>query len=178
VEAVLQIIRGVVPPGVYDLVSNPQWSWHRVYEYEARRIGRPFLAEPVSEGQASGRFASLIGTGKHLLRRARATALRVDGLREMGRSVLSRVPTAWSSRAEAIYRVQRAAREAAQIFDRAPSLAAMSWGRLDRRPLAPLSDPAVLMQDPDSDLRLYRPGHAFPPDLPAAAHLDVSATAA
>jgi nucleoside-diphosphate-sugar epimerase len=154
VEAVLRIIDGALAPGTYDLVSNPQWSWRRVYKYEAERIGRELIVVSPSMAQTADGRRSLIGRGKQFVRWAGSTLMLSDAVRDRARSVLARGPRAWSERAEAAYRVRCAGRDATRLSEHRRSLEATCWIRLDRSPLAPLSDPADLMQNPQ--YKLYR----------------------
>ncbi len=42
VDAIQSIIAGREQPGTYDLLNNPQFTWHEVYQWEAKRCGIPF----------------------------------------------------------------------------------------------------------------------------------------
>jgi len=41
VEAIAQIAKGSLRPGTYDLITSPQWTWLRVYQYYAAQLGVP-----------------------------------------------------------------------------------------------------------------------------------------
>src|ERR1022692_2748293 len=46
VEGIVQAAGGVQPPGTYDLITSPQWSWLEVYAYYAAQLQVPLeLAE-------------------------------------------------------------------------------------------------------------------------------------
>ena len=49
VDALLQIVRGEVTSGTYDLMNTPRWTWKEVYAHEARQLAidwQPCTAEP------------------------------------------------------------------------------------------------------------------------------------
>ena len=62
-EALLNIALGKERPGLYTLVSSPQWSWKELHEFYCRRLGvRPQIVEEECEDTARiwlGRVRSL-----------------------------------------------------------------------------------------------------------------------
>jgi nucleoside-diphosphate-sugar epimerase len=49
VEAITRAAQGVARPGTYDLITLPQWTWLKVYEYYASRLGLPLEVARISD---------------------------------------------------------------------------------------------------------------------------------
>ena len=130
-EALLAIAEGRAnPPGRYDLVNEPQWSWRQAYEYESAMTGRPLAIRRV-EAARSRR--------QPLLRRAVSTALNaVDrlGIRAVLERALPYFPTGMVGKIKVSHSV-KAAREEIAALSAPESLAnaASWWPALEVRPL-------------------------------------------
>jgi nucleoside-diphosphate-sugar epimerase len=74
------------PPGRYDLVNLPQWSWREVYAHEAQKLGRPLQIETAGDKRSSraslGRkaieMAGRMGLKEQLLRGASHLSGRIN----------------------------------------------------------------------------------------------------
>jgi nucleoside-diphosphate-sugar epimerase len=123
------------PPGRYDLVNVPQWSWRQVLTREAAETGAPLrlVAGAVPPKQ------------RVPFRRRVFGVLARWGVRPMLERLLSMLPGDHAERIRSDYRMSRAASEIAQLSppDNAPTDAAF-WPELDIRPLAGLQPTEML----------------------------------
>ena len=110
-EALVAIAEGRAgPPGRYDLVNTPQWTWRQIYEHEAAKMGLPVsfkTLNPIADNARPGVLARLKG-----LARAIAGQPRV---RQMLERVLALLPVEFNERAKATYSVGRMRAEIADL---------------------------------------------------------------
>ena len=96
-EALVAIGEGRVgPPGQYDLVNTPQWTWRRIYTHEAAKLGMSvsFATQgPLAENASPGMMARL-----KRLARAIASQPRVRQMLERG---LALMPVEFNEKAKA-----------------------------------------------------------------------------
>jgi len=167
VEAACHIGAGRERPGTYDLLSNPQWTWRQVYDYEASRCGLRLQLEASTDttpGQPSrgGIWSWASRTARRWLSQLRASPV----VREAGRRVLSSLPATLNEKIEARYRIQRARAEVAPLLERPPSHEAFLWIPVGTRFLTSLSPTIELLKDPLYQILPPEPGRSFPEDLP------------
>jgi len=122
VDALLNIIRGKVRPGTYDLMNVPQWKWRAVYDYEARSTG--YELNPIivaSPGPATPVLRRVI--------RGMADLAGASFARQLAATALARLPPALSERGQAWWYRKRARSEIADILRAATSTYAdhLAW---------------------------------------------------
>jgi hypothetical protein len=171
VGAILQIIKGGVEPGCYDLMNTPRWTWREVYAYEAETLGARFepsivqvpLAHPGAVRRAAGRLAG-------------AAAAR-QSLRESFSKLFAHVPDSFNARALAWWYQRRARTEIGALQNPRVPAEHLSWIEngtrffpADTCTLQLLRSMPPLAQSPD-------PANSWPPDL-ADAEISSSQTAA
>jgi nucleoside-diphosphate-sugar epimerase len=143
VEAIVQAARGSAPPGIYDLVTSPQWTWLKVYEYYASQLGVPLqlakAADVYDPQSRSGGAGGAIGRSLRYLKnnsffRERLTFLLAFLSPELNHRIYLRyLQTRAMTEIDALrqsYRVE---------------LCAPDWRELKVHPIAELPDPATLM---------------------------------
>jgi hypothetical protein len=82
-EALLAISQGRAgPPGRYDLVNEPQWTWRDVYCHEAAALGVPLKITESPNGTEGPSDREAVHFGHLSICRSRAELLscRSDGL--------------------------------------------------------------------------------------------------
>lgn len=114
-EALLAIAQGRAgPPGLYDLVNSPQWTWREIYEHEASKLGAPFVFESAGAAGRPGLAARTLGR-----LRQTAVALRGVAAQPKVRQILERglalLPVAFNEAAKAKYSVNRMRGEIAAL---------------------------------------------------------------
>lgn len=158
-EALLAIAEGRAnPPGRYDLVNEPQWTWRQVYEYEAALAGRPLTIRRVEYAESQR---------QPLFRRGVSTVLTaVDrlGIRSVLERALPFLPTGMVRRIKANHSIKAAREEIAALVEPEISANAASWWpALGVRPLPgvrvtkQLIDEGIFSQTPAAS--------PWPPDL-------------
>lgn len=122
VGALLQIVEGGVPAGVYDLMNAPRWTWREVYDYEAARLHTSFTPQTVPE--TSHRPASLLTHApRALIRRLSARQESREGLAKL----FANLPPKINLRAMAWWNRRRAANEIADLSERKSVAEHLSW---------------------------------------------------
>jgi nucleoside-diphosphate-sugar epimerase len=116
IGAILQIIRGSVPAGTYDLMNSPPWTWHEVYDYEARvcRVGFEPVVAPDSPRRSvmTALRGSIMSLG--------ALLMSAKPIVEFGTKLFVHVPDRVNARAMAWWYSKRGRREIAALA-RTPS---------------------------------------------------------
>jgi len=97
------------PPGLYDLVNQPQWSWRDIYTHEAERLGAPLVI--VSSRDETDRKSTAAMSLK-----ARILAI-IDrlGLREKAQMLVAELPETFNESAKAEHNASRARAEIAKL---------------------------------------------------------------
>lgn len=131
-EALLAIAEGRAgPPGLYDLVNTPQWTWREIYAFEAERVGKGVAFEKLDPVARDSR-PSVLARAKTSLRRFALQPKVRQGL-ERGLALL---PVGANEKAKARYNIDRARVEIAALT---PSLVvrnpAALWKGLALTPL-------------------------------------------
>ena len=139
-EAIVHIAHGLEGPGVYTLVSVPQWSWKEVVEYVSRRNGiRPTVVEvsrdPVQQRRSAFEIPQMIV--RALLRNRDL----VTGY------ILAHFPKL-EMRAKALHSIRRARAEiaSARVGAEVELLESVYWGGAPGRRLTSLSDSRTSME--------------------------------
>ncbi|MER8479332.1 hypothetical protein NKH43_26310 [Mesorhizobium sp. M1163] len=103
VDAICKIATGRAgPPGQYDLVNVPQWSWQELYEYEARRIGQPLKFPEHQTGFRENRRRT------RGMKAVAVDLIRRTGLKERAQALRAYFPNKIESAMQAEYFVARA----------------------------------------------------------------------
>jgi nucleoside-diphosphate-sugar epimerase len=107
------------PPGLYDLVNIPQWTWREVYAHEAQKLGKPLKIEKAQDNkqasQPSLRLKAIKMAGQF-------------GLKERLLRGASHLPGPINARLEADYYVSRASSEIQALKKQlSPANSAMYW---------------------------------------------------
>jgi nucleoside-diphosphate-sugar epimerase len=135
-EAIMAVGEGrSSPPGRYDLVNSPQWSWRQVYEHEAALTGGPVsfdaLGPPLASRQS---IKSLV-----------FTAISRLGIRSALDRALPLLPGTTAEQIRADFMVSRAAGEIAALMpQQSVSNSAALWPALDIVPLDGVRPTAML----------------------------------
>jgi hypothetical protein len=169
VDAILQIAAGNDPPGTYDLMCNPSWSWRQVYEHEARTSGLPLVVEegpipPVRKLFLRRFFERFI----NVFYRSAALFMASPAMREFVLRGMARLPVSWNERIQAKYYCRRAAAEIAALRTKQYSRDSFVWVPLGKRFLTSLHCTSHLLGQPAVDVSPPTPSAPFPEDLPLA----------
>jgi hypothetical protein len=97
------------PPGTYDLINLPQWTWREVYDREARRCKNALSIVGVADATHFGRRGTV---GQQLLRFVNAFGLRNAAMR-----LSARLPSRLVDAVRANYAITRAQAEIAQLHE-------------------------------------------------------------
>lgn len=145
------------PPGLYDCVNDPQWSWREVYAMEASRIGLPLEIRQVESGR---------GESQPLVRRLIAVVLSaVDrlGVRATFERLLPLFTKSFVARVKANHSIKATRQEIAALAPvRRATNSASWWPGLETRNLPGLRSTRSLI-----DQRVFvadRPRAPWPPD--------------
>ena len=144
-EALIAIGEGRAgPPGRYDLVNTPQWSWRQVYEHEASKLGAPVSFERL-DPLANAR-PGFVARAKGL---ARAIAAQ-PRVRQALERALALMPVEFNEKAKAAYSVARMRSEIADLAS-PPSVrnAAALWKGLPVRLLDGARPTAEILRMPE-----------------------------
>lgn len=138
-EALVNIARGKESPGVYSLVSAPEWTWEEMYRYFASRVGIAPEIVLVDEASAPDSMLQRIASYRRSIGAPVVAALRRN--RELAGSVFFR----FFPGSETTLRAKWLTRQAsAQIAEGLRSMQyrpfAPMWGTPPGRRLACLSD--------------------------------------
>ena len=136
-EAVLRVGLGSDPPGTYDLLSAPLWTWRDVLAEEAAAAGVPLRilsADPA-------------GDGRGLLRGVAARLLAAPRTRELALSLIAHLPEKLNLEAQSRHFRRRAAAEIAALRARPASHAAFTFPALEARLLPSLTPTARLLEE-------------------------------
>jgi nucleoside-diphosphate-sugar epimerase len=171
-DAVREVLEGEVPPGTYDLMNTPQWTWRQVYAFEARRIGMDFEPARLPPGKADAHGRRGLGSVARRLLAGR-------WIRELLAKLLAHAPPDLSRRAQAVWYVQRARAEIAALSSgiQAASADHLSWVTNGTHPFPQRSTLEVLRENPYEALLNSPTQLSWPADL-ADATLEVGATEA
>jgi nucleoside-diphosphate-sugar epimerase len=160
-EALLAIGEGRAgPPGVYDLLDCPQWSWREVYEHEARQIGMPLRIEAMETAKIGGR-AAMIGWARRFV----ASIVADPKLRHLFDRALALAPVAVNDYVKARYHADRTRREIAALSPAPPDPnAATLWPALEPKVLSGLRTTREII-----DLEAFQPTTELGPRWPVDA---------
>jgi hypothetical protein len=166
VETILKIIEGVIPPGTYDLITHPQWTWRQVYEYEAKQCDLPIKIETLSDGAPKVGIFQNISAGLANLAKVILRSEFLPDFRWYARRLLSYMPLTLNMKAEAIYLQKRAQTEIGSLLRREISDVAFAWVPNGKHFITCLTGPSELLKKQSSRLHDWDAALAFPPDLP------------
>ena len=167
VEALTKVLAGVEPPGVYDLMSSPQWTWREVYEYEAEKLCLELTIEPIPSA-SEGRRGEALALGKDAGRRIVRAVQRSAGLKEAGRIALAFLHERHGERSQAAFWRSRAAGEIAALTTRESPHDALDWEPNGKAFLPSLTPTIDLLRAGKGSIPAGLPTDPFPPDLPDA----------
>jgi nucleoside-diphosphate-sugar epimerase len=120
IQALDQIIRAAVPPGTYDLMNTPAWTWRDVYQYEAENLGVPLAARRNGPEHRRSRFAAIAN-------QLAATIAANQSVRDMFAKAFPRVPADLNARAMAWWYSRRARSEIAALTVAPAAPSHLSW---------------------------------------------------
>lgn len=147
------------PPGLYDLVNVPQWTWRQVYSREADILGIPVIFEIRGEGSAP-----TLGVVSQF-RNIAFAMIRNFHLKERLTAIAGSLPVPFNDRLRAEYLLDRARREIAALEEVPPvGNHATEWPALETRVLAGLTSTETLLASTGS-LSQRRNIKRWPPDL-------------
>lgn len=129
-EALLAVAQGRAgPPGLYDLVNSPQWSWREIYAHEAAKLGAELQIEAMA---APGAPSSPAARVKNWARRMAAS----PRVRPVLERALALAPVSFNERTKARYSVNRMRGEIAALAPQEPIRnGAALWAGLTVNPL-------------------------------------------
>jgi NAD dependent epimerase/dehydratase family len=162
VDAIVKVASGTVPPGTYDLMNRPQWSWKEVFEHEGRQVGitPSFAAWPETSGA---------GFNEIFYRGVREGMLALAGnplARKAGSRVLGFLPSAWYSRLKARYSIKAATADVAKIIPRQEPMDAVLRKPVGSKFLDVLTPTGDLLRQQEFRLSERDVAAAWPVDLP------------
>jgi nucleoside-diphosphate-sugar epimerase len=167
--AIDQIIRGAAPPGTFDLMNTPRWTWREVYEYEARELDSPLRVEyaesaVVSDKRAAfSRITRLLGTlAAHQL------------VRDLSARVFAHMPQRLNARAMAWWYAKRARGEIAALSARAAPADHLFWVENGVRFFPSETATRDLLRAASAPSRTADAAHSWPADLPDAQRVQPS----
>ncbi len=142
VEAIVQVARGEQRPGIYDLVTSPQWTWLEVYTHYAAQLGVPLALVPAGDICDT---RSTSGEGG-FLRRSLQYLRRSQSLRERLMFLLAYMPAEFNRKIYLRYLQTRALGEINALRQsQRVELSVPDWRELKIRPMPQLPDPVTLM---------------------------------
>jgi nucleoside-diphosphate-sugar epimerase len=109
--AILQIMRGGVRPGTYDLMNTPLWTWRQVFEYEATQCQGVF--EPLIATQTPQR--SWRAAGIALTTRLASSLATAGPMVEFAAKAFAHAPETLNRRALAWWNTKRARQQIAAL---------------------------------------------------------------
>lgn len=148
-EALLAIGEGRAgPPGVYDLLDYPQWSWRQVYEREAHKIGVELRIEATAIPER-GDLAVVV----RWARRPLASIITNPKLRPLFERALALAPEAVNAYAKAKFLADRTRREIAALSPVSPEPnSATLWPAIEPKVLSGLRKTSDII-----DLEAFQP---------------------
>lgn len=119
VDALLAIASGNLgPPGLYDVINQPQWTWRQAYEHEARMIGQPLALQSLMSSTKPKQKQSLLRGLISILNRPKP--------RELVLKALGAAPNSFAAKLKAANATARARAEIAALDSSVqPSTAAL-----------------------------------------------------
>ena len=128
-HALVLIAEGhALPPGTFDLLNYPQWTWYEVYKREASVIGRDLVLVGNREEKGS------ISAPTQSLKSSLAEWAGRVGLREAALKIVGKLPARLVDAIKADYAVSRARRALADLHSPLPLRnSAMLWPSLEAR---------------------------------------------
>ena len=169
VDALLKVLSGADPPGVYDLMASPQWTWQEVYAYEADKAVLPLRIETIpSAARGTRPSRSFVDGAVALVRQGVRTIQSTPGLKDATRTALAYLPARLGERGQALHLRSSAAAEIAALSTVASPHDALDWEANGSRFLRSLEPTIELLGAGKGDLPPCLADAAFPPDLPDA----------
>lgn len=161
-EAIINIASGLEKPGIYDLISFPQWTWRDVYEYEANCIMQTIQIENI--GTPKKKLASTFV--KSLPKQLIGKALSNDFIKGIANKLLARMSENLNMRIKAVYSKARVKNDVSVLFSHQMSHSALSWYPVGSKYLISLSKPIDLLNNKTFKLPERIDSKAFPSDIP------------
>jgi nucleoside-diphosphate-sugar epimerase len=129
------------PPGIYDLLNQPQWNWREVYECEAKR--QNIEVQFGAPNSAAGETAGIV----NVIRNRAIRILSAPNLRQTVLNLSSRLPDKLFASIKAEYSVAATRADIAQLT--APAKATNSvhhWPSLESKNLPGLKETRQLIE--------------------------------
>jgi nucleoside-diphosphate-sugar epimerase len=143
-ESILKAATGELgPPGVYDVLNRPQWTWREVYDHEARVCGVSVAIENLSAGESSHHRSAAPELLRHLMGLATSNAV----VREYLMQMLQWLSPRFNQRVQSLYYVNRAALEIASLRKPPNGGDAAKWREVGWSFLSCLSRTAELLSN-------------------------------
>jgi nucleoside-diphosphate-sugar epimerase len=139
VEAIVQVARGEQRPGIYDLVTSPQWTWLEVYAHYASQQLPLVHPSDICDAHSTSDEGGLLRRSLRYLRRSQS-------LRERLMFLLAYLPAEFNQRIYLRYLQTRATGEINALRQSQKiELSVPDWRELKIRPMPQLPDPVTLM---------------------------------
>jgi nucleoside-diphosphate-sugar epimerase len=132
------------PPGLYDLVNQPQWSWRGIYTHEAERLGVRLVILPPRSPNETDRAATATVSLKGMM----LAMISRLGLREKALKLASELPDTLNESLKAEHYVSRARAEIAELSQLPPIRnSAQLWPAINGNHLTGLRETMSLLVD-------------------------------
>ncbi len=165
VDAILTIVRGGAPPGCYDLMNVPQWTWREVYEFEAAAVGSQLRAAVVRVPRRISGSRRLVAVAARTVSDFAVTPL----VRQLVATSLARLPTDLSARAHAWWHCKRARTELAALGQSHTPAEHLTWVANGTHFLPGLQRTTDGLAQIRTPVLSRHHGLSWPEDLPRAA---------
>jgi len=136
-QALIDIARGKVVAGTFDLISSPQWTWREVYAYYAEESGIALDVVPISTRRAQSSGHAVPG---RLLRSLMGYMSSSQFMRERLSFLLGLLPERVSRTVHIRYLQARALREISALSRAKSPIVATDWRGISVRPLPSVGD--------------------------------------
>jgi nucleoside-diphosphate-sugar epimerase len=169
IEAIDQIARGAAPPGTFDLMNTPRWTWREVYEYEARELGSPLRVDYVEPAVLSGK-----GAVRSQIRRLAGALAGRQLARDLFARLFAHMPERMNARAMAWWYAKRARADIAALNVRSAPADHLFWVENGVRFFPAQVATRDLLHTAAAPFTTAEAAHSWPADLPDAQHIQPS----
>lgn len=171
VDAILKITAGRELPGTYDLMSNPEWTWPQVYEFEARRGSLELHSQylPAPRPSPARSFSSIArSAGTWPLRKVARYISRVPTAKQLALRVSAHLSPSFNDRANATWGISQARADIDRLRHLQVTDESMLWLPQGKHFLRNLATTTDLLNDPAYQIPPHDPARQWPQDLPPA----------
>lgn len=158
-----QILAGKTPPGTYDLMNAPRWTWREVYEYEAEVCKVPLDAGLIHSSPRSWRSAMLAPAA-----RLASAFFAAQPARDLLAKAFAYLPASLNRRAMAWWYAKRARNQIAALSIPCEIAEHLSWAENGRHYFPAETSTAELLRSWSHKSLAPHQGTPWPDDLPDA----------